>query len=87
MVWWRCLSALRYQARGQLVVFEGYLYDVPLPPGGSLVRLIRPYLRILSRTCPRPGLVVRVDSDRPLEAVRADVMRLVWERYKGRIGR
>jgi thymidylate kinase len=126
VAWWRYLGALRHQAMGQLVVFDRYVYDALLPPRGSLAWLMRPYLRILSRSCPPPSLVVlldapgdvmharsgeydpahleaerdhyrrharripnavRVDSDRPREAVLADVMTLIWRHYKGRIGR
>jgi len=61
-VWRRYLTGVWHRALGRLVVFDRYTYDALLPPRGSLTWLKRPYFRLLSRSCPRPGLVVLLDA-------------------------
>ncbi len=126
VLWRRYLAALGHQTLGRLVVFDRYTYDALLAPRGSLKWLMRPYLRMLSRSCPPPHLVilldapgevlharsgeydpagleaerdqyhrlagripniVRIDSDRPPQAVLADVIRVIWRHYRKRAGR
>jgi thymidylate kinase len=62
VVWWRYLVAQRHRAMGRLVVFDRYVYDALLPPRGALIRLKRMYLRMLSRCCPAPELVILLDA-------------------------
>jgi thymidylate kinase len=61
VIWRRYLGSLSHRARGRLVVFDRYVYDAMLPPTGPLVRLKRPYFRLLSRLCPAPHLVLVLD--------------------------
>jgi thymidylate kinase len=124
VVWWRYLTAIRHQAMGRLVVFDRYVYDALLPPQAPLIWLKRPYFWLVSRACPRPGLVilldapgevmhvrcgdrgaveleaerehfarvaaraprgvrvVRLDTNRPPQAVLADAMEHIWRHYR-----
>lgn len=61
-VWRRYLTGVWHRAMGRLVVFDRYVYDALLPPRGSLTWLKRPYFRVLSRSCPRPDLVILLDA-------------------------
>jgi thymidylate kinase len=83
VIWRRYLGSLRHRARGRLVVFDRYVYDAMLPPTGPLVRLKRPYFRLLSRLCPAPDLVLVLDvPGRVMHARKAehDAERLEAER-------
>jgi thymidylate kinase len=62
VVWRRYLGSVGHRAIGRLVVFDRYVYDAMVPPTGPLVRLKRPYFRLLSRLCPAPGLVLVLDA-------------------------
>jgi thymidylate kinase len=61
VIWRHYLGSLSHRARGRLVVFDRYVYDAMIPPTGPLVRLKRPYFRLLSRLCPAPDLVLVLD--------------------------
>lgn len=62
LLWLRYLNALRHRLLGRMVVFDRYAYDALLPPRPPLVWLKRPYLWLLSRSCPSPNLVVVLDA-------------------------
>jgi thymidylate kinase len=61
VVWRRYLASLGHRAIGRLVIFDRYVYDALVPPTGPLVRLKRPYFRLLGRLCPAPDLVLVLD--------------------------
>jgi thymidylate kinase len=60
-VWNRYLSSLVYRAKGELVLFDRYVYDAFLPPQPPLVWLKKPYLWVLAHCCPPPTLTVILD--------------------------
>ncbi|HTF09194.1 MAG TPA: hypothetical protein VK659_13570, partial [Asanoa sp.] len=124
--WRRYATGLRHRALGRLVIFDRYTYDALLSPRGSWRRLKRLYFLALSRSCPRPDLVilldapgrvmharsgeydaahlererreyaavaerlpdvVRVNADRPVDAVVAEVTGHIWTHYRARSSR
>jgi thymidylate kinase len=60
-VWSRYATSLAHRARGELVLFDRYVYDAFLPPQPPLVWLKRPYLWVLAHSCPAPTLTVILD--------------------------
>ncbi len=57
----RYLTGLGHRMLGRTAVFDRYVYDALLPPRGPLRRLKRPYFQLISRSCPRPHLVLLLD--------------------------
>jgi thymidylate kinase len=62
LVWRRYLAGLLHRLIGRLVLFDRYIYDASLPARGSLIWLKRPYFWVLSRSCPRPNLIILLDA-------------------------
>jgi thymidylate kinase len=60
-VWARYAGALSRRLRGELVLFDRYVYDAHVPPEPPLVGLKRIYLRALTRTLPPPDLAIVLD--------------------------
>ncbi len=60
-VWSRYATSLLHRAKGELVVFDRYVYDAFLPPKSPLVWLKRPYLWALAHSCPAPTMTVILD--------------------------
>jgi thymidylate kinase len=52
---------LAHRAKGELVLFDRYVYDAFLPPQPPLVWLKKPYLWVLAHSCPAPTLTLILD--------------------------
>lgn len=59
--WAKFLRARTLQARGDLVVFDRYVYDARRPPAPPAVLAKRIYFWLLSRACGAPDLTVLLD--------------------------
>lgn len=59
--WGRFATAVVLRARGNLVVFDRFVYDARRPPAPPLVLLKRLYFWLLSRACGHPDLTVVLD--------------------------
>jgi thymidylate kinase len=61
LVWSRYTTSLVHRVRGELVLFDRYVYDAFLPPQPPLAWLKKPYLWVLAHSCPAPTLTVILD--------------------------
>lgn len=61
-LWRRAVVAQYHLARGRLVVFDRYTYDLLLVPGKDLHWRERTYWWLLARACPTPDLTLLLDA-------------------------
>jgi thymidylate kinase len=61
-LWRQTLAAQYHMARGRLVVFDRYTYDLLLVPGKDLSWRERTYWWLLARACPTPDLTLVLDA-------------------------
>jgi thymidylate kinase len=61
-LWRRTLVAQYHMARGRLVVFDRYTYDLLLVPRNDLHWRERTYWWLLARACPAPNLTLVLDA-------------------------
>lgn len=60
-LWAYYLFAKWHQAKGEIILFDRYIYDALLPPRPPLAGLKRAYLWVIARMLPAPDLVLLLD--------------------------